>query len=349
MKLALSFLVLVLGLTTACDTKKKLDKMSETTNQMGESTKNIEETSSEISESTIRFKNDGREALSAQYQLDAFNDLNAAQGPSAKLNPALTYFAAMEFQSWIPTKYEDINAREVLFTKAAELFFSKIGYMVQDNHPIQKPFFGGNEWENLAMLSVGLSKINPKQEENARTFGFKPVSFYDVLKEGLSYREDYINYKPVPDFAKVILQKESTVRYLLQLRHNMFRALVLAELTNVEEGLWEQFVASRFGWSADLDQLEPGDIGLLNEFLWKGMETREYMNSINEFPEFNMDFVMIFTKGTIYTKKPERSATRALKENGRLITFEEVEEDHSSAMFLQLFDYMPWGTKVELR
>lgn len=331
------FLVAALGMQLlACDMKKKLDKMAETTNQMGSSTTNIEDSSEKLEERTESLYTGMREAESIQIMRDSFNLVIRESGVTAKANASLTYFGAMEFQHWYPTSKENTDTRDRLYLKAVELFFSRIDDLVEDSYPIQNDSLFNNDWIALSVIAVGMSKVHPEQIHRSNEMGFEPVSFYDVLKKGLAAKSQALMGEPIAEYQTKILQNERTVRYLLQLRHNFFKALLVARLSDFEEGLWEKLMIRIFGWSVDMDTIPEAEVSLLNEWLWKSLETQIYIQTLGDEVLVNDTFDGVLAGATLsMTGIP--SPSRGLYDNGALIPLERVHTETSvRGLFVEL-------------
>jgi hypothetical protein len=329
----------------ACDTKKKLDKMSSTTEAMGKttedmskstdemnkSTKGLEKTSSNIDGKTQLLLTGMREAESVQIQTEQLKTVLTNSDPGLKMNAALVYFAAMEFQHWYP-QFESETKRELLFMKAVDLFFSKIDPLVDDDMPISDDSPSG-KWLALAAMSVGMSRIHPEQIADAEENGYVAMSFYDVLKSGLSAKADYLAGKKIPEYKQRILENERTIMYILQLRHNFFKGLILGRISKFEEGRWERIKMVLFGWDADLDEIPDAELKLLNEWLWKSMETQHYLKDIEEPVVQSESFAKVWRAGHIYFTDSKNGPPLRLETAGQLVSLEEVRAEPAAQMF----------------
>lgn len=340
--------VLVLGLT-ACDMKDKLDRMSETTEQMGDSTENLETQSEHLSDRTEELYVNMREVESVNMQNEAFTHVLEDEGVISKAHYALIYFGAMEFQHWRPGHTDDEPKRDRLFLKSVEMFFSKIDDLVEDSFPIST-LLPSNEWISLSVLAVGMSKIHPEQYARAEHYGFQALSFYDVLKQGLRLKAAYESGESVPEYAVKILENERTVRYLLQLRHNFFKALVLGRLTTFEEGLWDRFWMLIWGWDVDLSRYPAAEVSLLNEWLWKSMETQTFISEIGDVVVHNDNFQTLFENGTIYIPESSNPDLEPMaQEQLRELKLEQVHFLPAYEMFRQLLPEVTSSQDLDFR
>jgi hypothetical protein len=329
-------------LLSGCDTKQKLDKMSDTTEKMGQSTENLEKTSDQISTRTDDLYVGMREAEAIKIQTESMKHVVGDAGVVSKIHYAIEYFGAAEFQHWYPSASEGTAKREELYLKAVELFFSEIDDLVADDFPVSGgswPFsyMPSNEWIALSALSTGMSKIHPKQLALAEKYHFKAVSFYEILQSGLRAKRDYLAGKTIPEYQRKVLENERTLIYLLQLRHNFFKALVLGRLTNFEENFFDKAWMVAFGWSAELDRMPEAETRMMNEWMWKALETQNFLREIGEEVVHNDPFNYLFSRGELHLKKPVlRNALALFNRVGELTSLENVQAQPGVGMFLDL-------------
>jgi hypothetical protein len=333
----------------ACDSKKKLDGMASTTEEMNQTTKDMAKDTEEVNDQTKEVLNKSssidektqlvltgeREAKMEDIQTKQMDLMIHSSDPEVKVNSAIIYFGVMEFQKWYPS-FEDQAKREMLYMKAVDLFFSKIAPFLEDEMLItnDKP---SSRWMNLASLAVAMSRIHPEQVAEAKAKNYVAMSFYDILKAGLEAKSAYLAGEKISDYKLHVLENERTVLYLLQLRHNFFKALILARITNFEDqaplGKWMMLT---FGWDADLGTFPDAELKLMNEWMWKSFETQHYLQTIHVPVVQSESFAKVFRAGHIAYTAPIAAPPLRLETTGNIVTLEEVRAEPSQQMFTLL-------------
>lgn len=363
--------ILLISFVLAATACSKLDKTMDTTEKMGETTdKMAQSTDTLVQKSTgIEIISDDlytgmREVESVMTQAEVFDRIKSAPGIMEKSHYALIYFAAMEFQNWQGEGSDDEAARQRQFARGVELFFSHILDLVDDSFPVEGALFGDNNWTVLSVMAMTMAKIHPEQEARAKRLGFKPVTFYSLIQDGLRAKGRYEAGLPVEEFELRVLENERVARYLLQLRHNFFKALVIGQLTDIEDSGWmgdyvpfvgeglgawlNKFDKSMGGWKTDLAAIPRAEMAKVNEWLWKAWETQVFLEEIGNEPEHNGSLNNLFEKGKIgVTEAEKKSVSAYLPDFTNLWTLKQVQSEEPHNLFLRLVPkVMGWTGKT---
>ncbi len=306
-----------------CEMKKNLDEMHDNTKEMGETTKSMEKTTTQMAGRTDEMYVGLREGETTAAQDEAFDSLIHEPGTNSKVANAAKYFGAMEFQYWYPWPTETEADRELLYLKNVESFFAKIDDLIKDDMPVWE-LWPSEQWTALSALAVAMSKVSFRQISLAKKYKFEAVSFYDLMKDGLNAKADYLAGKQIPEYQVRVLRNETKVRYLLQLRHNFFKAIVLSSLTKLEEAWNDKVWLATFGWSVEMEKMQDAEIRQLNEWLWKSAETQIYMKSIKEPIVHNEMINHIFSRGELKLNSQNITPSMTLIQDDSLVALEDL-------------------------
>jgi hypothetical protein len=315
----LTVLILTSVLMTGCSLKKDVDDMISTTKNMDETTQSMDETTKEVKEVSENLFLAGRDAMSREKQedvlktlheyIDAEEDaffggwLTTEKRFTNVLQAAVEYHGAHSFQFYKARGLDSREYREELYAMAAEVFFLDIKRWVHDSYDVQA---SGRIWEVLSALSVGMSKVYFQQHVIAKEKGIEELSLYDIIAESLRLKERYEAGKKVPVYVEKVLANEQEARYMLELRHNYFLALVLSGISDLEDAHFAgisnlDHLLHKAGylyspWEVDLTEYNAAQFKIWNEWLGKAEATRDVLMDIGADIEFNDSIVKIYNK-----------------------------------------------------
>jgi len=270
------FLVSAVVLLAGCSFKKNMEDTKNNAEEMKGISKSLK-TSQEYL--TIM----ARSGSAGAFSVEQFRKIKEANTVSEKLAEATVYFAGMEYQYWVGWGQDTQALRESMWAKNLEMFFVQTDQLVKNSYP-----FAGTWWslgykpdpkmETLGVIAISMSKLAEEQHRMTQRTGIKSVSAYDMIKEGLKYKADYDAGKPIPEWAKVVVKKQKTAIYLLQLRHNFFPLLVLAQMSALKDNP-KLFVLKSmvFDFEIDLNNYDRAELDSFSEMLAKGQDAHDYI------------------------------------------------------------------------
>lgn len=285
----------------ACGVKKDMDKMMDTTEEMGKTTEEMNNTTKEMA-GTTREMGDRmedafhglREGIGEEKMELHFAKMLEASSTGEKVDHALVFFAAMDFQHWQGDHEDNDVRRDQLIYKNVEYFMSKVNNLVDDDLSVGTPLLSmsaRNNWKSLGALAVAMSKIHPDQNVRAERLEFNAISFYDILATALTQKDKYENGVEVPGWVEKVLEKEEVAVYLMQLRHNFMKGVILGEMSDYEEG-WFDGMLNKIGYAwmgstINLKDFNKAKVKKWVELLWKARKTQELLEMMGHELEFN--------------------------------------------------------------
>lgn len=317
-KMKFTFLIIVL-LMTSCSMKEDLEQAQKATGDLRDSTLRLESSTNEVKENITKVYEDGREAETIKLMRDALNGIlqSPVKQTTNKIKFANIYFASQEFQFWRNDQIDTPEYRQILFSKAVELFFADIDDWIDEAYPISVLNIYSQSyqnWVNLSAMAVSMDRIHDRQKLMARFHSIQAVTMYDLIVEGLKSK----NQDPAsrPDFAQKVLQSEQQAVYLLQLRHHFFPLMVLALATRFDEGLFQQGTRLLVDWTLDLKMANREQIRYWTEFLNKSLQTKQVLVELGYELESNPVVARLFRNLTLI-----RAPSRAVAESDEWSAF----------------------------
>jgi|GEM_PF-3085820 hypothetical protein len=288
------FLALGVLLTvTACSLK-------DTAENVEHSTKNIEENSKHLSEQSDQIAARTEELLRGMRQLqmltllkDSRRELIASEGATLKLQKAMVFYAAFEFQKWTGKYTDTPQDLDELYALAVDLFFSSVDDLIPDSLPVDV-MSPDNNWKSLASLAATMDFVDYKQKENMEAAGLQPVSIYALITEALKQEAQVNRGASVPRYVMKVLEWKKEALYLLQLRHNYFPAMVLARLTPFEESFSFQLKQTFWGSSVSVADINYAQLKEWGRWLENGIETQNFLKDLKEPLAFNKNIQRAF-------------------------------------------------------
>ncbi|MDZ4662343.1 MAG: hypothetical protein SGJ18_12065 [Pseudomonadota bacterium] len=246
MKTILNLLSVAL-IASACSMKKDMKEMHDNTLEMNKKMsetydlmKQMKMSTDTVSETANHTYLDMRLNESVKDGFIALDAMNEETSLEAKMVAAAFYYASMEFQLWKGGfKNDNEEHRNLMYKLAVGRFFHDITEYLPQNLSAatisdilnkRPPKNDENSKEdnalkNLYALAGVMHELNPNQEIMAKEKNFKPVSFFDVLVEGVNAIAEEKAGKnqtlAAPEYIQIIAQNEERLKLMLGLRYNL--------------------------------------------------------------------------------------------------------------------------------
>ncbi len=325
------FLLCSTTLLNACDVKKNIDEMHDSTVEMNRTTKEMNDTTSQMNNRTTDLQSATNELYDALRQGDslaarrsALDNLLKATDPARKLSEAGKYFMSFEFQFWSDQGQDKgLGKREELATLAAREFFKDVQQFIPNGEMDPKPFKGqifatekSNLINSLNALSVTTQCLNPKQEVYLREKkGMAPLSMNLMIEESLLAKskiesgEKRLN--EYPGYVAEILANESTAVYLLEARYNYLSALFLGRSTNIahDKLAGAKYIAMK--WTLDLSKFNFAQVEELNKFLTAALKTKSLLKQVGITPRMDILLVHMYKNMSLARNLKATTASKA--------------------------------------
>lgn len=320
-------LLLLLSLTAllgACEVKKNLDEMHDSTIEMNRTTKNMSDSTTSLQTATNELYDALRQGDSLAARRSALDNLLKATDPARKLSEAAKYFMAFEFQLWSDQGNDKgLEKREQLATLAALEFFKDVQQFIPGGTRDPKPFAGqilATEKSNLVnsfnALSAVLHYLNPKQETYLRQKKeMIPLSMNKMIEESLlakpKIESGEKHLSEYPGYVAEVLANESTAIYLLEARYNYLSALFLGRSTNIANDMFlsAQMIATK--WTLDLSNFNFAQVEELDKFLTGALKTKKLLTQIGVKPRTDTLLVHMFQNMNLTPSLQPTSTERA--------------------------------------
>jgi hypothetical protein len=306
----LIFLLSLVVALNACEMKRNLDDMHDSTVEMNKTTKEMNETTGKMNERTEGLENATGELYDALRQGDslsarrsALDNLIKTTEPARKLSEAAKYYMSFEFQFWTDHNQDKGEEKRLdLATVAAREFFKDIYQFIPNGVMKPDPFADqiistekGNLVACLNALSVTTHYLNPKQEAYLKAKPeMKSLSMYKIIEESLlakaSIESGDKKITDYPGYVFEVLSNEQAAVYLMQARYNYLSALFLGRTTPITHNKWTgvKFFAKK--WNLDLRNFNAAQIEEFNMFLDGALKTKKILIGIGAKPQ--MDFML---------------------------------------------------------
>lgn len=243
----LHLLIALTFTTSACSLKKDMKEMHDSTVEMNkkmtdtyELMKQMKSSTDTVSETANHTYLDMRLNESVKDGFIALDAMDKEDSLERKMVAAGFYYASMEFQLWKGGfKNDNEEHRRLMYKLALTRFFHDIAEFLPKNltpatasellnslpPDTEDKSEKDNTIKNLYALAALMHEINPNQEVMAKEKNFKPISFLDVLNEGLlalaeekSGKRQTVND---PEYIQLIAQNEERLKLMLSLRYNI--------------------------------------------------------------------------------------------------------------------------------
>ncbi len=259
-----------------------------------------------------------------------------------KLDAAAAFNYAMEFQGLEP-RFEDEADRQALYKAGVEELVQKIRSQIK-NRDKTSATQKSEHMENLYAVAAQLHKVSHKQETKARDWGFKPMSTYDVIIEGMKNNwkidnnEESVNESGTETSTTITGRWMEDVTYLLRVRANFLAAytfVMMAADGNGDEPsfldkAWILIKTNLFkkSWSTNLVNRDTKQIQYYNFILNLALTTRNDIMDMRIMPMTDKKIVNILShidfsdvdasvdpaKGDQLSVREKRAALQELKD-----------------------------------
>lgn len=322
------FLLSAVVLLAGCSFKKNMEDTKNNAEEMKGISKSLK-TSQEYL--TIM----ARSGSSGAFTVEQFRKIKEANTVSEKLAEATVYFAGMEFQYWLAWGQDTQELRETMWAKNLEMFFIQVDQLIKNTYPMSGTWWSlgykpDAKMETLGVIAISMSKLAFEQLRMTKRSGIESISAYDMIKNGLKYKADLDAGKPVPEWARIVIEKQKVATYLLQLRHNFFPLLVLSQMSTIKNSpTWFLLKSLVRDFEIDLNNYSRAELELFSKMLMKGQDAHDYLVRAGIQPQY-IKLTRHLYRSAEFINNKEPYAQKFLKDLGNathvdLQVFEPVE------------------------
>lgn len=279
-------LACAVSLLSACDMKSNLDDMHKATNEMKDTTKRMEEKTSDLDKKsgaldskTAELYDALRQGNGALMRKEFLDAMNSSKEMPKKLALGVKYFWAFEFQLWSMQGLDDDARREELESSGAREFIREIQEFVPSDEFIE-PTTDDNYKKNFLALAAAMHEINDKQKTRVDPKGLPRVSmlslFEKALEQNAQLKAGTLTVERLAPSSYDLLSFESKMIQVLQARHNMILAMLVAQASHVNADWKTKVKLGLLGmkWNLDLSKYNDAEIAALKKYTKGIRETR---------------------------------------------------------------------------
>lgn len=333
---AISISVAVIGACVACGALESMDQVEKSTTAVGlkmdETNDEIEETNSKIDETnqkmdemksemgemndklieTNRRMETMNRALDRMYQdlrqgdalaarLQTLETISGLSTVKSKALHAAQYFMSFEYQLWKGDGIDDVALRDILARDAVDEFAQTIRRFAKSDLPVNA-MGGDNNTLSLQALALTCHILNSNAVVNARKNGQPVASMHELLSQALRYGrllgQDRLSRAEVPLYAQYALKYPDLMKYILELRINMFPAMLASTLSRMDD---DSFFSRWFArasswlrpWDAELGELSSLEIEELLSWMEFARNDLELLNALELKPRLDPALVRV--------------------------------------------------------
>src|SRR5208282_2967585 len=132
---------------------------------------------------------DGRQSAAAEDRRNFLAAMILAKTQADKVQDAVLYFDAFEFQVWKGVGTDTPAKREALESNAIDQFFRQTRVFLKDYNDYS-PLSIRAETKDLMALAAAMGEKNPNQIDAATAHGFKLLSLEDIIEQSLAMRPE---------------------------------------------------------------------------------------------------------------------------------------------------------------
>ena len=234
--------------SVSCSMKKNLDDMHEKTTSMAETTETMSNRMVETNDlmgwlGTLTKQGDG-----FKIRTDAMRELKNAHTLNKKIEAAIAYLYAFEFQLYSPKNLVNVDVvrlREMLIAHAV----AELGKTLPELLPT------GSRWKldatddsnrnlTLMALSAVLHRVNYLQVEQLNGTTMRPLSMLDILVESLA-KKDRLNSGEITrddlsETDREVLREEQAFKHLLRLRFKTLPVIAIGRISHIQNGFFSK-------------------------------------------------------------------------------------------------------------
>ena len=273
-------------------------KIDETNNKIDEMKREMGEMNGKLVETNRRMENMNK-ALDRMYQDLRQGDALAARlrtleaiaqksGIKSKIVHAAQYFMSFEYQLWKGDGIDDSMFRDILARDAVDEFSQTIRRFAKSELPIGV-LDTDNNTMSLHALALTSHILNSNAQLNGQKHGLHVASMHELLSQSLVYgeqiRSNQLNQAAVPLFAQFALRYPELIKYVFEIRVNMFPALLASNLSQMEADSFFRRWFSRATswlrpWQADLSQRNSLEIQELQSWMSFALNDLKLLTSL---------------------------------------------------------------------
>lgn len=243
-------------------TNNKMDEMKDEMGSMNDKLITTNKRMDNMNNALDRMYHDLRQGDSLAARLQTIEKLSQSPSLKGKTVFAAQYFMSFEYQLWKGEGPDGNALREILKRDAVDEFVQTLRRFSKTSLPISLMSTDKDllSIEALAMTSH-MQNSNSALVMNSKNIPLS--SMHSLLRESLEFghklAHDQISSSDIPEYAVFALREPELVRYIFELRINMFPALVLSKLTQVSSDdfvtrWWSRANVWLKPWNADLAQ-----------------------------------------------------------------------------------------------
>ncbi len=239
---------------------------------------------------------DLRLIFTTQHQIDALKAMEASNDQSAKFGYAAEYMVSQTYQGW-NANAESEEVRMNLMGIAVPSFFFKVTNYIANRNSFNPSGKSGQEMDLYAICAT-LDYINTVEIEKIKNSNYKPVTMLSMIEDALRLKQavnkGILKITDLPTYQQEILNHEQDAIYLLRVRQNFLKGVVIAISKQHENGnpktkvgLMINGFTSLFTGSVghNLDAQNISEIETLAIGLDKAAETEQFLVDIGVDPK----------------------------------------------------------------
>lgn len=279
--------------------KERTDKLVEMTEELGATSRNLSEMNDELYDAL-------RQGNALQLRREAYDAVLKAPTMFKKIAEAGKYFMSFEVQLWNQMGQDfSVAKRDQLSQQAAQEFFLEIeGLAPRDGSvdptaapDIQNLNSKENRQASFNAFAVTMHHMNRKQGPIVAKRNMDPVSMLSLMEEALLSKkrgagEDLGTKAP---FVREVLAHEPKALQLLQTRYNMFPAIFVDFVSQIDDkNLLQKAWMTYMGWELDLDRLNANQLEYLQtEVLQQALHSRALLQKIGVKPRMDKNIARL--------------------------------------------------------
>lgn len=270
------------------ETNKKMDEMK---NEMGEMNGKLIETNRRMetmNKALERMYQDLRQGDALAARLQTLDAISALPTLRSKVLHAAQYFMSFEYQLWKGDGLDDVVLRDILARDAIDEFSQTIRRFSKSHLPISVTTTDSNMM-SLQALALTCHTLNSNAVINGQKLGQPVVSMHELLRQSLLFgekiRNNDIPRAEVPLFAQYALRYPELVKYIFEIRVNMFPALLAGDLSQMDSdsffNRWHARTTSWLKpWEADLSQRNMLELDEIRNWMSYALQDLELLNAL---------------------------------------------------------------------
>lgn len=289
---------------TGCGLTENMDKMKETTDALSDRTDDLYDETRKLAQMTAMLLREQRQGVSQEQRREALRNVLDPNMPiEIKMKDAAVYYNAFEFQLWENILEDDERKRQDLFAQGVEEFMISFRGVINGKRPDPDPLSTKPQMQSLFALAATLEQINLLQTDASFKNPFRPVSMLDLILDGLAMKSQADeNPQSVPPYVLKLLGYEDEARYILELRYNIFSAIVVDKSFDVSQmSLQDKLkMILKGNLSIEFSKLNAAEIvELTNKYMYGAIYVRDFMRAHGTPINLNKNLMNVLKKAVI--------------------------------------------------